>query len=90
MFLYSKTIKEAWNHKKSALRNLKEMGLANDPNKVIKIPSFKKQQLEKAKQMVSQDDSESEEEVVPRKPPKMEVVEKLEKEAKAPKERRFM
>lgn len=90
MFLYSKAIKEAWDHKKSTLRNLKEMGLANDPNKVIKIPSFKKQQLKKAKQMVNPDDSESEEEVVPRKPLKMEVVEKLEKDAKAPKERRFM
>lgn len=89
-YLYSKAIKEVWDHKKTTLRNLKEMGLANDPNKAIKIPNFKKQQLKRAKQMVNQDDSESEDEVVHRKPLKMEVVEKLEKEAKAPKERRFM
>lgn len=66
------------------------MGLANDPNKVIKIPSFKKEQLRRAKEMVNNGESESEEEVEVLKAPKFEVVEKLEKEARAPRERKFM
>lgn len=89
-FDYSDIIKEAWNHKKSSIRNLKEMGLATDPNKVIKIPNFKQDQIKKAKRMVNQDESEEEVEAIVRKPIKKEVAEKLEKNAKAPKERRFM
>lgn len=65
------------------------MGLANDPNKVIKIPSFKQEQLKRAKQMVNQD-FEEEEEAVPAIVPKSEVIEKLEKVAKAPRQRKFM
>lgn len=66
------------------------MGLANDPNKVIKIPSFKQEQLKRARQMVNQDFEEEEEEVVPAIVPKSEVVEKLEKQARAPRQRRFL
>lgn len=82
-------MKDEWDHRKSTLRNLKEMGLANDPNKVIKIPNFKREQLKKAKKMVNDDETESEEETI-KVIPKIEVVEKLEKEAKAPRERKFM
>lgn len=86
-----KPIKDAWDFKKSSLRNMKEMGLANDPNKVIKIPNFKQEKVKLAKRIVNQEESddESEEEVV-QPVVKKEVVEILEKEAKAPKPRRFM
>ncbi|XP_028161511.1 nucleolar protein 16 [Ostrinia nubilalis] len=84
-----KVMKDEWDHKKSTLRNLTEMGLANDPNQVIKIPSFKKEQLKRAKKMVNDDESaESEEETI-EVVPKIEVVNKLELEAKAPRERKF-
>lgn len=82
-------MKDEWDHKKSTLRNLKEMGLANDPNKALKIPNFKQEQLKKAKKMVNDGESESEEELI-KIVPKIEIVQKLEKEAKAPRERRFM
>lgn len=82
-------MKDEWDHKKSTLRNLKEMGLANDPNKALKIPNFKQEQLKKAKKMVNDGESESEEEQI-KIVHKFEVVQKLEKEAKAPRERRFM
>lgn len=82
-------MKDEWDHKKSTLRNLKEMGLANDPNKAVKIPNFKQEQLKKAKKIVKDEESDSEEEQI-KVVPKFEVVQKLEKEAKAPRERRFM
>ncbi|KAI8421614.1 hypothetical protein MSG28_009624 [Choristoneura fumiferana] len=85
-----KTLKEAWDMKKSTLRNLREMGLASDPNKAVKIPNYKQEQLKRAKKMVSQESSESEEEVEVKIIPKKEIVEKLEKEARAPRQRRFM
>lgn len=68
------------------------MGLANDPNKAIKIPSFKQEQLKKAKQILNQDDSDDddEEDLEIQVAPKLEVIEKLEKEARAPRKRRFM
>ncbi|XP_063534666.1 nucleolar protein 16 [Cydia strobilella] len=85
------TLKEAWDMKKSTLRNLKEMGLANDPNKAIKIPNYKQEQLKRAKKIVNQEESsESEEDTEVKIIPKKEVVERLEKEARAPRERRFM
>ncbi|RVE54225.1 hypothetical protein evm_001052 [Chilo suppressalis] len=86
-----KVMKDEWDHKKSTLRNLKEMGLANDPNKVLKISNFKQDQLKKAKKITKQE-SESEEEIEkkPKIPPKFDVVHKLEKEANAPRERKFM
>lgn len=66
------------------------MGLANDPNKVISIPNFKQEQLLRAKKIVNNDESEEEVEVVKKRPPKLRVAEKLEQEAKAPRERKFM
>ncbi|XP_063381305.1 nucleolar protein 16 [Cydia fagiglandana] len=86
-----KTLKEAWDMKKSTLRNLKEMGLANDPNKAIKIPNYKQEQLKRAKKIINQEESsESEEDTEVKIIPKKEVVERLEKEARAPRERKFM
>ncbi|XP_072932599.1 nucleolar protein 16 [Epargyreus clarus] len=84
-------IKEAWDKRKTSFKNLRDMGLANDPNKAIKIPNYKRETFKKAVQIVKQCDSDSEEEVAPkRKPAKIEVVEKLEKVARAPRERKFM
>lgn len=86
-----KVLKEAWNHKKSSYRNLHEMGLANDPNKVIKIPNFKQEQLRIAKKIVNNGETDDDEETtVTRVPPKIRVAQALEKEAKAPRERKFM
>ncbi|XP_059049940.1 nucleolar protein 16 [Achroia grisella] len=86
-----KVIKEAWDHRKTSFRNLREMGLSIDPNKTIKIPSFKQDQVEKAKTIIKGDDSDMEEEQVKtRKPRKVHVVQELEKESKAPRERKFM
>ncbi|CAH4037997.1 unnamed protein product [Pieris brassicae] len=85
-----KALKEAWNNNRSTFRNLRDMGLVNDPNKAIKIPSYKEEQLKIAKKIVDPDELESEEpKVVKSKPRKMAVVEKLEQEAHAPRERRF-
>lgn len=66
------------------------MGLANDPNKVIKIPNFKQEQLRIAKKIVNDGETDDEETTVTRVPPKIRVAEALEKEAKAPRERKFM
>ncbi|KAG6446035.1 hypothetical protein O3G_MSEX004226 [Manduca sexta] len=86
-----KIVKEAWSDRKTTHRNLRDMGLVSDPNKAIKIPSFKEEQLKRAKQMLNPEESEEEEVVKPVRPPrKKEIAEKLEKEAKAPRERRFM
>lgn len=92
MSCYSKVIKEAWNPKKTTCRNLRDMGLATDPNKAISIPSFKQEKLQKALQIVNkiESDSEEETEIVQKPAPKRRVAEKLEQEAKAPRERRFM
>lgn len=68
------------------------MGLANDPNKVIKIPNFKQEKVKQAKKIVNQEESDedTEEEEVVQPVVKKEVVEMLEKEARAPRPRRFM
>ncbi|KPJ05829.1 Nucleolar protein 16 [Papilio xuthus] len=68
------------------------MGLANDPNKIIKIPNFKQEKIKQAKVIVNKGELENtdEEETITAVPIKKEVAEKLEKEAKAPRERRFM
>lgn len=86
-----KVIKDAWDHKKSSFRNLREMGLTTDPNKTIRIPNFKQEQVKKAKTIMKDDEIDmDEEEVKVRIPRKVHVVEELEKESKAPRERKFM
>ncbi|XP_014369511.2 nucleolar protein 16 [Papilio machaon] len=87
----SEIIKEAWDHKKSTYKNLTDMGLANDPNKIIKIPNFKQEKIKQAKVIVNKGEIENiDEETITTVPIKKEVAEKLEKVAKAPRERRFM
>lgn len=66
------------------------MGLANDPNKVIKIPNHRQEIVKQAKTMVRGSDSEAEEEIESAYiPPKKEVAERLMTEARAPRERKF-
>lgn len=68
------------------------MGLADDPNKVIKIPSFKESMFKQARKIVRNNSEESDEEIeeVLTPAPKKEVAEQLEKQAKAPRQRKFM
>lgn len=66
------------------------MGLVNDPNKAIKIPNFKEMKLKQARKIVNNDESEEEEEVTSHPPSKKAVAEVLEKEARAPRTRKFM
>lgn len=71
---------------------MQEMGLASDPNKVIKIPNFKQDKVKIAKKIVNEDESDDQdvEEEIVQPVPKNEIVEILEKEARAPRPRRFM
>lgn len=85
----SKEIKQSWEVTKSTRANLKEMGLAYDPNEILKIPNAKKEVIEDAKRKVLDPEnmSESEEEEVDMGPVKGHVAKKLEAEAKAPRRR---
>ncbi|XP_072394596.1 nucleolar protein 16 [Diabrotica undecimpunctata] len=81
-----KEVKLSWESKKSIQTNLKEMGLSYDPNKTIKIPKTKKQ----IKSVLSTEDNSTMEDVEEALPaPKSHVVETLEEDAKAPRERKF-
>ncbi|GBP22583.1 Nucleolar protein 16 [Eumeta japonica] len=83
-----KVVQEVWNNKLSTNCNLRNMGLVSDPNKAIKIPNYKQEQIQRAKGI---DRELSIEDAKPKYVPrKKHVVEELEKEAKAPRERRFM
>lgn len=70
------------------MKNLAEMGLAYDPNQVLKIPNVKREMLkfvnERGEEVES--DAETAEEHVPRK---LHVVQSLEEEAKCPRARLF-
>ncbi|KYM99575.1 Nucleolar protein 16, partial [Cyphomyrmex costatus] len=82
-------IKEEWKNTHSTRVNLKEMGLAYDANKAVQIPNVKRQMLKDAKRIVTGNEDLSDhenEEVTARK---SYVMEKLEVEAKAPRERLF-
>ncbi|XP_015116041.1 uncharacterized protein LOC107040460 [Diachasma alloeum] len=84
-------IKQAWNSKKSTKTNLHQMGLAYDPNQVLKVPNVKSALIKSAKRKASGDLAESDEEAPPRKrtPQKIQVAKDLEAEARAPRERLF-
>lgn len=85
-YYFSLPIKRAWNDKVSARSNLKEMGLAYDPNEVLKIPSYKQLQTEKAVTIKSGDFIVTEISTTPTFPTKINVAEQLEAEAKAPRQ----
>ncbi|CAG9857066.1 unnamed protein product [Phyllotreta striolata] len=78
-----KEVKVEWDNKKSMKTNLQEMGLAYDPNKSIKIPQTKK--TLKKLLMNNQNSDDEEGPVVS----KAHVVEALEEDAKAPREKKF-
>ncbi|XP_050449813.1 nucleolar protein 16 [Cataglyphis hispanica] len=83
-------IKKAWTNSKSMRVNLREMGLAYDANEALQIPNIKHEMLEKAKRIVRDDDeSLSDHEAEDVTPIKKHVMENLEAEMKAPRERRF-
>ncbi|KMQ97216.1 nucleolar protein 16-like protein [Lasius niger] len=82
-------VKEAWTSTKSTRVNLKDMGLAYDANEVVQIPNAKHEMLEEARRIVREDESLSDHEAEDATPAKNYVAEKLEAEAKAPRERLF-
>ncbi|XP_012536900.1 nucleolar protein 16 [Monomorium pharaonis] len=83
-------IKEEWTNKKSTRANLRDMGLAYDANESVQIPNVNREMLEEAKKKVTENEDLSDHEkdkemsVTARKGY---VAEKLEAEAKAPRER---
>lgn len=85
---YSKEIKDAWEVKLSIKGNLKQMGLAADPNELLKIPNSKREALENVCEVTATENF-LEENFVAEKPSKIHVSENLEKDAKAPRERMF-
>ncbi|XP_018569503.1 nucleolar protein 16 [Anoplophora glabripennis] len=82
-----KEVKNAWESSKSVETNLTEMGLSYNPNKTIKIPNSKKE----FKASLLSNKNDWNETVVEEQPSKekLQVVEVLEADAKAPRERRF-
>ncbi|XP_018052604.1 PREDICTED: nucleolar protein 16 [Atta colombica] len=82
-------IKKEWKNKNSIRDNLKEMGLAYDANEAVQIPNVKHEMLEDAKGKVTgnEDLSDHENEEMNMTAAKSYVMEKLEAEAKVPRER---
>ncbi|XP_011693283.1 PREDICTED: nucleolar protein 16 [Wasmannia auropunctata] len=82
-------IKKEWENTRSCRVNLKEMGLAYDANETVRIPNVKHEMLEEAKRKVAgdEDPSDREDEGTDVTAAKSHVAEKLEAEAKAPRER---
>ncbi|KZC08038.1 PREDICTED: nucleolar protein 16 [Dufourea novaeangliae] len=83
-------IKQSWEVTMSTRTNLKQMGLAYDPNQVLKIPNAKRELIEDVKRKIVDPESITEqEEDVDMIPAKSHVVEELEAEAKAPRRKMF-
>lgn len=81
-------MKNAWEKNKSVFTNFTEMGLSHDPNRTIKIPNSKSDM----KVSLLSNNDEWEEDIVPNTTvgsQKALIAEILDKEAKAPRERRF-
>lgn len=89
---FSDQIKKAWEDTRSTRVNLEQMGLAYDANKAVQIPNVKQEMLEEAKKKIAKRKrtkkiTNNEEMNVTAV--KSYVAEKLEAEAKAPRERLF-
>lgn len=86
---FSDQVKKEWEDRKSVRVNLKRMGLAYDANEAVRIPNVKQEMLEDAKSRVAGDEDSSgrEGEKVSVTAAKGHVAEKLEAEARAPRER---
>ncbi|XP_058809049.1 nucleolar protein 16 [Phymastichus coffea] len=82
-----KQIKESWEATRSTIKNLTQMGLAYDPNDVLKVPSLKQTFLETVKN--SQQDESETENVEENVPNKLYVAQSLEKEARHPRAKLF-
>ncbi|XP_076160527.1 nucleolar protein 16 isoform X2 [Ptiloglossa arizonensis] len=84
-------VEQSWDMTMSSRTNLKQMGLAYDPNGVLKIPNTKKEMIKEAKSKVvePEDMSESEEENINLMYVKNHVAKELEAEAKVPRKRIF-
>ncbi|XP_076231950.1 nucleolar protein 16 [Calliopsis andreniformis] len=82
-------LKQSWEVTKSTRTNLYDMGLAYNPNEILKIPNAKKEVIQDAKRKVidSENMSESEEEEVIKEPTKGHIAKKLLAEAKTPRQR---
>lgn len=81
---FSDAIKNAWESKHSVVKNLESMGLAYDPNQVLKMVNNKRVLPEEF------NESESDNEILEDKLPKKTfVAEGLEKEAKLPRQKLF-
>lgn len=88
---FSDQIKKEWEDTRSTRVNLKDMGLAYDANEVLKIPNVKHEMLEEVRRKVAgnEDSSDHESEEMNVTAAKNYVAEKLEAEAKIPRERLF-
>lgn len=86
---FSDQIKTEWVNKKTTRVNLKDMGLAYNANETMRIPNVKREMLEEAKRKVTgnEDPSDHEDEQINVIATKSYVAEKLEAEAKAPRQR---
>lgn len=85
----SDEVKKEWEDRKTVRGNLKKMGLAYDANEAVRIPNVKHEMLEEARRRVAgdEDSSDHEGEKMNVTATKSYVAEKLEAEAKAPRER---
>lgn len=88
---FSDQIKKEWENTRSTRVNLKDMGLGYNANEVLKISNVKHEMLEDASRKVAgnEDSSDCESEEMNVTAAKNHVAEKLEAEAKAPRERLF-
>ncbi|EZA53253.1 hypothetical protein DMN91_005071 [Ooceraea biroi] len=85
-------IKKAWDDIKSTRHNLKEMGLAYDANEAVQATNVKNEMCEqegKKTILRNEDSSDQESEDVHAVPTKTYVLEAMEADAKAPRERLF-
>ncbi|XP_011504842.1 PREDICTED: nucleolar protein 16 [Ceratosolen solmsi marchali] len=79
-------IKNAWNLKKSTVSNLSQMGLAYDPNQVLKIPNRRQEMLTAVTTSDENNDSQNVKKGIKRK---LYVAQNLEEDAKYPRARLF-
>lgn len=84
--LSSPEIRKAWERNKTMTTNLKEIGLAYDPNKVIKIPNVREQRLKLVRKIngfVEEDNDEADPSAKTQDRPKGFVMEQMEADANA-------
>ena len=85
IIFFSDAIRSHWDARHSIKQNLSEMGLAHDPNKVLKRPNTKEDMIRKVRGKLEDEEAEVKEEEET-----SEVVRELEEEvAKMPKRQTF-